>query len=291
MKDISMRLCSKNHPARCLARASRRDRVAILCLAIALLSLLAVLLAAGSPVAQAKAASGSAALRSSSAPLDLTPTPCPTGIDANGKPIQSCDLTSSVSTCSNDSCQNLKTLINNWTHWLSWLLGGFGFIWILVAFYQGAEPHYGHTAEGPARRILLRVFEAGVVFYVAVRFGDIAVMVENVFSTHIAENTTTGPNGLVAAPPHGAVAELLGLIVAVMVQVFLMYLAWRIVYQFYATVEMIVSGRVGMMIPSEGGDQKIRVIALSSMLEVIALGVGIVYIQPILTWLFSYLVG
>ena len=255
-------------------------RWGIVCCALTLAFLAVVV--AGSPSAQAKARNDSTMLHKGASWLAPDrPAPPPPGggySDPTG------------GQCSAGSCQDLTDVLQTWTRWLSWILGGVGFIWVLAAFYRGSEPRYGHLAEGPARRIILRVLEAGLIFYIAVRIGDIAVLFENIIGGHLTDENLAlqGHTPGLLGPPHGAIAELLGIITALIVQVFLMYLASRAVYQFFTTMEMILTGRIGMFF-ADGN--RLRAIALSSMLEIIALGAGIIYIQPFLTWLFSFLVG
>lgn len=256
-------------------------RWGIVCCALALAFLAVVM--AGSPIAQAKARNDSIELHNGAsrlAPDSQSP----------GQPGGSNYTDPTGGQCSTGSCQDLTDVLQTWTRWLSWILGGVGFIWILAAFYRGTEPRYGHMAEGPARRIVLRILEAGLIFYIAVRIGDIAVMLENIIGGHLTDESLAlqGQASGLLGPPHGAIAELLGIVTALIVQVFLMYLASRAVYQFFTTMEMILTGRIGMFF-ADGN--RLRAIALSSMLEIIALGVGIIYIQPFLTWLFSFLVG
>jgi len=150
----------------------------------------------------------------------------------------------------------------------------------------------------------MRVLEAALVFYIAVRVGDIAILFETIWTSHETdENVSLGvsvanpyngnkqvASGLLG-PSHTAIAELLGIVTALLIQVFLMYLAIRIIYQFFSAMEMMISGRFGMMLIVQGGTGKLGLFALTSLLELIALGVGIVFIQPFLIWLFTFLTG
>ncbi len=282
----------KDHSARRFV-ISRRALRRLVCCWVAVVPLLFLLVAAGSPAAFAKTTSA-AAQRSAVAPLDCGPggPPCPPPSDPTS------------GACAADSCQNLTLVLQTWTRWLSWILGGIGVLWVMAAFFRGTEPRFGHGPEGPFRRILMRVLEAALVFYIAVRMGDIATLFETIWTSHETdENVSLGVsvanpyngNKQVAAglvgPSHTAIAQLLGIVTALLIQVFLIYLAIRIIYQFFGTIEAVFGGRLGSIFIVQGGTGKIGFTALTSFLELIALGVGIVFIQPFLIWLFTFLTG
>lgn len=238
---------------------------------------------AGSPAAHASPQS-----YAHQRPASLQVVPCQsncTGDQGNSVPS---DPTSGQ--CSAKSCTDLTVVLQTWTRWLSWILGMLGVLWILAAFYRGLEPRFGHSSEGPARRIALRIFEAGLIFYIAIRIGDITVLLETIIAGHQDESVAlSGSAPGLLAPPHGAIAELLGLITALLVQLFLLYVAFRILYQFLTVLEMLLTGRIGQMIAADPG--RIRVTALSSLLELIALGVAVVYAPALLIWFFTFLMG
>jgi hypothetical protein len=216
-------------------------------------------------------------------PPDNTPPPDP------GK---SSDPASALSggNCSAAGCPDLLAFMQAWTRWLSWILGGFGILWVLVGFYRGTEPHlsYGATAgDGPWRRILVRLFEAGLVFFISWRIGDIAALVEDILLVHQSDSPTIqGNNAGILGPPHQAIAQLIGLIIGVMVQVFLIYILPRIAFQCMSAIGMMISGRAGMFFLNPGSAQ-IQMAALSSVAQLIGLAIGIVAAPPVLIWFFG----
>jgi hypothetical protein len=226
-------------------------------------------------------------------------TPGPTPTDGPRPPAcpgtqvcQPTDPTNTLSgyTCVTGSCTTLATMLQIWTRWLSWLIGGFGVIWVMAAFYRGSEPYLGFTSEGPWRRIFLRMFEAGFIFFIAWRIGDIAMIVEGILVSNQKDAPTIGSNG-VGAPPHDAIAQLIGLIIGVMIQLFLIYLSPRVVMQAFWAIGILITTRVGyfLVVGAPAHTVVLRKIALTSMVQVIGLGIGIVYAPGVMIWILSYL--
>jgi hypothetical protein len=191
--------------------------------------------------------------------------------------------------CTADGCPDLLAFMQAWTRWLSWILGGCGILWILAGFYRGTEPHlsYGGSGDGPWRRILVRLFEAGLIFFISWRIGDIAALIETILLNHQSESATIqGNNTGMLGPPHQAIAQLIGLIIGVMVQIFLIYILPRIAFQCMSAIGMMISGRAGMFFLNPGSAQ-IQMAALSSVVQLVGLAIGIVAAPPILIWFFS----
>ncbi len=194
---------------------------------------------------------------------------------------------------SDGACDDLLLDLQEWTRWAAWLLGGFTILWILISFFRSSEPLVGHSAEGPWRRIWLRIVEGAMIFLIAWRIGDIASVIEGILWSNQSENVslsnsvnTAGDTGVVG-PPHQAIAQLLGLATAVIVQVFLIYLAPRVVVQVMTGIGMMVSGRLGMGLPPPATYLSI----IGSLLQLLAMGVAIFYAPTVLIWIFQSLTG
>ncbi len=305
----------------CARRARARWRSLAGMGALGLLCL--ALLLGGAPVAYARSGAGSAVAQAKTsvgvplqpqepcsanpddkAPACPTPTPtprqpCVTGPPQPGQipcpPNQTDNLTGEQCrspTRQSEVCNNLATIIQQWTRWAAWLLGGFCVLWILIAFFRSSEPFFVHSAEGPWRRIWLRIIEAGAIFLIAWRIGDIAVVIEGILWENRNDAPTTGTHspGLVA-PPQQAISELLGLATGVLIQVFLIYLAPRVIVQLMTGIGMIVSGRLGTGFPSQTMYNTMFLSVINSIFQLLALGVAIFYAPTVLIWIFALLSG
>lgn len=276
-----------------------RGRWRWLALAGALGLLVSLIIGEGTPAhVQAKAgvAPLRASVRGSTAQRQLQPT------DQCSPP--DCDPTrlTTGGTCSVEqigpdaACYNLVTELQQWTRWAAWLLGGFAVLWILTSFYRSSEPFVGHSAEGPWRRIWLRVVEGAAVFLIAWRIGDVAATIEGILWANHTENVqlnnsiwNTTP-GLVGPPQH-AIAQLLGLATATLVQVFFIYLLPRVVVQIMIGIGMVVSGRFGASFPPQAVIGSFYLSIIESVLQLLALGVAIYYAPTVLIWIFTALTG
>jgi hypothetical protein len=237
--------------------------------------------------------SSSVAQAKTSITLRPQATPCSTGPNQPGPPCPPADgpmqnLTNWCGSAGNQvnyagACDDLETELQQWTRWAAWLLGGFAVLWILMAFFRTAEP-FGHSMDGPWRRIWLRVVEAAAIFLIAWRIGEVASVIEGILWTNRDDVPAVGSNnaGLLGLPQH-AIAQLLGLATAVIVQVFLIYLAPRVVVQILTVLSS------GFVAPTTLHSRYPPLI--NSIFQLLVMGVAIFYAPTVLIWIFTLLTG
>ena len=184
--------------------------------------------------------------------------------------------------CSNQACTDLLNLINEWTAWGAWLIGGFGVLWVILGFYKALS----YTRASPdafkgspaARMVLARVVEAALIFFIAWRVGAISQFVESFFSTSSSSSGNTSP-----ATIGNPIASILGYAIALVVQCFLIFLAPRMIFQ---TVDLLY----GIFWKATAVDPSyFQRNAFAVLIESIALGVGIVFAPNFFIWLVNAL--
>lgn len=184
--------------------------------------------------------------------------------------------------CTNQSCTDLVNLINEWTTWGAWLIGGIGVLWVVLGFYK-ALSHTRLSTElfkgSPAlRMVFARLIEAALIFFIAWRVGAISQFVESFISNSSASSGNTSPTAI-----GNPIAGILGYAIALVIQCFLLFLVPRMVFQAADLLYGILWNATGA---SPGQFQRNAFVVL---VESIALGTGIVFAPNLVTWLISAL--
>jgi hypothetical protein len=184
--------------------------------------------------------------------------------------------------CSNQSCTDLVNLINEWTTWAAWLIGGIAVLWVVLGFYK-ALSHTRLSTEifkgsPAARMVLARVVEAALIFFIAWRVGAIGQFVETFVDHDRNIGGNTSPT-VIGRP----IAAIIGYAIALVIQCFLLFLVPRMVFQ---AVDMLYGILWNASGTTPGAFQRNAFVVL---VESIALGTGIVFAPNLVTWLISAL--
>lgn len=167
------------------------------------------------------------------------------------------------------SCQDALSVLSGWTSWVLLAIGAGGVLSILAVFYQVVGTSGGTRGPAAWQLIFQRVISACVVFFVAWRLTPIAMLVETTLAAHTGDSTS-GRNPL----PTGAIGELVGLLLGILIQVLL---AWGMLRLTLRILEGIAA--IG------GQDARALGTTLRSVGFLVVLGVLILATPTFIGWL------